>query len=237
MESWDLDATRRAIKRAYGREQLELARPCLRSLSDRQFYAQFHYQRAQQTLNRYIRVHLRSKDFVQISMGVDEPEWNRFNIVVRKLGADLTACIQSLHSLPDILASAVYYSLHLDKQFTPLPGRYVNYAFVTEGLAKFAHLRSLDTVLRSAVAGSGFKHLAALANQSKHYSIVFPALNADLKGDRKERYMLAFPEFKARRKTYPQAFVVEFLPPIHEQLSRTVVQTGHVLNELLRSAA
>jgi hypothetical protein len=236
MRTWDVDETRNAIERKFGRDQLELARPCLRSLSDRQFYARFHYQRAGRTMERYFREHLHSKGFIEISLGVDEAEWNRFNIVVRKLGADLTACVQSLHSIPDILASAVYYSLQLDKQFTPPPGRYVNHAFVSDGMAKLDPLRPLNTLLRSVVAGQGFKHLAALANQSKHYSIVFPALNVDLTGERKEQYMLAFPEFTARRKVYPQTFILDLLPPIHEHLSRCVVQTGHTLNALLGAA-
>lgn len=237
MDPWDTEATRSAIERVYGREQLELARPCLRSLSDRQFYARFHYQRAEQTLKRYVRVHLRSKDFVGISLDVDSHEWNRFNIVIRKLGSDLTACIQSLHALPDILASAVYYSLQLNTHFTPRPGRYINHAFVSECLANVLELAPIRVQLVTAVSGLGFKHLAALANQSKHYSIVFPALSADLTGKRKKQYMLAFPEFKSGRVTFPQTFVAEFLPPVHEQLSKSIVHLGHALNTVLRSAA
>ena len=237
MNPWDAEATRRAIQRVFGREQLERARPCIRSLSDRQFYARYHYQRAEQTLSRYVRAHLQSKDFISVSLGADPDEWERFNIVIRKLGADLTACIQSLHALPDVLASAVYYSLQLDKRFTPCKGRYVNHAFVTECLAQVPELASVRAELRATVHGPGFRHLAALANQSKHYSIVFPALNADLTGTRKKQYMLLFPEFKSSRASFPQALVAEFLPPVHEQLSRGVVLSGHALNEALRVAA
>lgn len=236
MNPWDADATRRAIERAYGREQLELARPCIRSLSDRQFYSQFHYQRAEQTLKRYVRVHLKSKDFISISLGADPQEWDRFNIVIRKLGADLTACIQSLHALPDVLASAVYYSLQLNNRFTPPRGRYVNHAFVMECLDKVPELAAIKAQLKEAVQVQGFKHLAALANQSKHYSIVFPALNADLTGTRKRQYMLVFPEFKSSRGSFPQALVTDFLPPLHEQLSKSVVQLGHALNTVLQCA-
>lgn len=237
MNPWDAEATRRAIQHAYGREQLELARPCIRSLADRQFYAQYHYQRAEQTLKRYVRVHLKSKDFISISLGVDSQEWNRFNVVIRKLGADLTACVQSLHALPDVLASAVYYSLQLNKHFEPPKGRYVNHAFVTECLKKIPELATVAAQLEATIQVQGFKHLAALANQSKHYSIVFPTLNADLTGTRKKQYMLAFPEFKSGRGSFPQALVTDFLPPLHEHLSKSVVQSGHALNTVLQCAA
>lgn len=237
MNPWDAEATRLAIQRVYGREQLELARPCIRSLSDRQLYSRYHYQRAEQTLKRYVRAHLKSKNFISISLGADSQELDRFNIVIRKLGADLTACIQSLHALPDVLASAVYYSLQLNNRFTPQKGRYVNHAFVVECLKKVPELATVTAQLEAAVQVQGFNHLAALANQSKHYSIVFPALNADLTGARKRQYMLVFPEFKSGRGSFPQALVTDFLPPLHEQLSKSVVQLGHALNTVLQCAA
>lgn len=237
VEPWHVDITRDSILRVFGEAQLELARPCLRSLSDRQFYARFHYQRADATLRRYVRVHLRDKSFVPIALGADEAEWNRFNLVIRKLGADLVACVQSMHSLPDILASAVYYSLQLDRNAKPPPGRYVNHRFLLDELSNRREFSEIATFLRQAVSGSKFKHLAALANQAKHYSIVFPSLNADLTGERAKPYMVAFPEFKTARATYPQVFVADLLPPVHEQLSKAVVGTGHALNNYLQRAA
>lgn len=237
MNPWDTKATRKAIQRTYGQEQLELARPCIRSLLDRQFYAPFHYQRAEKTLKRYALVHLKSKDFFSIALGAEsQEEWDRFNIVIRKLGADLIACIQSLHALPDVLACAVYYSLQLNKRFTPQHGRYVNHAFVTDCLKDMPELATLRVQLKAAIQGRGFKHVAALANQSKHYSIVFPALNADLTGTRRTPYMLTFPEFKTDRDSFPQVFVTDFLPPIQEQLSKSIVQSGHALNAVLGCA-
>ena len=237
MNPWDADETRSAIERTYGREQLRLARPCIRSLSDREFYARFHYQRAQRTLMRYVRTHLGSRDFIRISLGVDEDDWNRFNIVIRKLSADLVACIQSLHAIPDILASAVYFSLQLNTCFQPKAGRYVNHAFVTKCLQEIKGYETVQEHLKAATAGEAAKHLGALVNQAKHYSIVFPALNADLTGKRTKQYMLAFPEFKSGKKTYPQFFVNDFLPPVHAQLSRSVVSTGNALNQVLSGAA
>lgn len=236
MSPWDTEATRHAIERVHGRSQLQLARPCIRSLSDRQFYARFHFHRADQTLQRYVRTHLNSQDFFAITLGADEKEWNRFNVVIRKLGADLVACVQSLHAIPDILASAVYYSLNLNAQFQPTPGRFVNHAFVVECLKGNATLSNVRKHLRAATSGTQAKHLAALVNQSKHYSIVFPALTGDLTGKRERQYMLAFPQFTSGPKTYPQVLVAEFLPPVHEQLSKSVVLAGNALNEVLGAA-
>lgn len=237
MTSWYVEGTREAIARVFGPKQLELARPCLRSLYDRQFYARFHYQRAEATLRRYVRSHLKDKDFLPIAFAADEPEWNRFNVVIRKVGADLTACVQSLHAIPDILANAAYYALALDRTVKPEKGRYVNHAFVTDSIKTITPLTDVHRSLRSATTGQRYKQLAALANQSKHYSIVFPELSHDLTGARAEQYLLKLPAFNARGTPHSQVFVNDFLPPIHEQISRSVVATGRAIDEYLKSAS
>lgn len=237
MTTWHVEGTRKAIERVHGFSQLELAKPCLRSLHDRQIYASFHYQRAEATLRRYVKRHLADVDFLPIAVGLDVPAWNQFNLVIRKVAADLTACIQSLHSIPDILASAVYYSLALDQKIKPDHGRYVNHAFVTASLRKLSEFNAVNNALTSAAAGMAFTHLAALANQSKHYSIVFPALDVDLTGERPEKYMLLFPSFKVRNKPFPQVHVSEFMPPIYAQIFKSVLDTCHAIDRSLQSAA
>lgn len=237
MPPWDIEATRLAIARVHGQSQLDLARPCLRSLSDRQFYAAFHYQRATATLRRYVREHLDPDDPMPTIFGQDEVGWNRFNVVIRKLGADITACIQSVHALPDILASAVFYALALDRTVKPAHGKFVNHAFVTNAIASMPGLQEVYAALRSAVKGSNYEHLAALANQAKHYSIVFPALNTDLTGERAEQHMLVLPSFRARSKSYPQVLVSEFLPPVHGHVSQSILATGLALHAHLQSTA
>jgi hypothetical protein len=237
MAPWNIEATRQEIERVHGRRQLELARPCLRSLSDRQFYARFHYQRTRSTLGRYVKQHLDPDDPMPTIFGQDQKGWNRFNVVIRKLGADVTACIQSIHAVPDILASAVYFALALDRSSKPGPGKFVNHGFVMDATAGVPALKEVHAGLRAATAGKAWGHLAALANQSKHYSIVFPALNTDLTGERAEKHMPVLPSFIARGKRYPQVFVSEFLPPIYSQVSQAVQTTGHALHSCLRSAA
>jgi hypothetical protein len=226
-EPWDLETTRSLISRIHGRRQLELAAPCLRSLMDRQFYSQFHYQRAQSGLRRYVRILLDSGDPLAALFSTDEPGWRHFNVVIRKLGADITACIQSLHTLPDILASAVYYSLALDRVCKPIEGKFVNHAFVVSRvLSSSPEFKEVRTHLAAISHGSEFKRLAGLANLSKHYSIVFPALNTDLTGTRAQTHALAIPEFSARGQHFPQVLVDDFLPAIHQQISRAIVDTG-----------
>ncbi len=236
MPPWDLEVTKRAIKRLHGRDQLELVAPCMRSLSDRQFYARFHFNRARSGLARYVKT-LDPNDPLPTIFGQNDQGWQRFNVVIRKLAADITACIQSIHTLPDILASTVYYSMALNKTHAPRDGGYVNHAFVVKALASVPHCEAVRAPLREMTSSPGYKHLAALSNQSKHYSIVFPALNTDLTGERKEQHMLVLPAFRCKSGPYPQVFVSEFLPPVYEHATRSILSTGHALLARLHSAA
>ncbi|MCV2366971.1 hypothetical protein [Roseateles oligotrophus] len=169
--------------------------------------------------------------------GQDDEGWQRFNVVIRKLAADVTACVQSIHALPDILASAVYYSLALNRTYTPRDGGYVNHAFVVKALASLKGAQAVRASLTQMTMSTSYKHLAALSNQSKHYSIVFPALNTDLTGEREQQHLLVIPAFRSRTGTYPQVFMSEFLPPVYEQTNKAVLATGHALHAHLSSAA
>lgn len=236
MTPWDVRSTRRLIERSFDRAQLDLAAPSLRSLYDRDFYSRFHYQRACSTLRRYVKTHLDGTDPFPTFFGLDEPAWNRFNVVIRKVAADVTACIQSIHAVPDILASAAYFSLALDRQYKPKHG-YINHAFVKDSIKGRADLRAVYSGLCAVTRGNDYKHLAALANRSKHYSIVFPALSTDLTGKRSEQHLLVLPTFKVRSKIYPEVYLTEFLPPVHAQVSEAVVRTGHAILACLKRAA
>lgn len=235
---WDLEEARRLIAQVNGRSQLDLAAPCVRSLVDREFYARFHFQRAKACLRRYERKNLNSDHSMLALLGGDDAGWQKFNIVIRQLSADITACIQSIHSLPDILACSVYFSLALDRVAVPSGRQKVNHWFVLKTVAAMPEMEAVTRGLASVSEGDGFRHLAELANRSKHYSIVFPSLSADLTGERAERHALQIPAFTSRGAVFPQVYVGDFLPPIYEQVNRAVIATGKAtLAELQRAAA
>jgi hypothetical protein len=235
MQPWDVEETRNAIASRFGPNQLELARPCLRSLSDRQFYARLHHRNAQDVLKRYEKRNLRDRALVEVVLGGDDEEWQRFNLVVRKIGAHITAGIQSMHAIPDILASAIYYSCALDRTAAPQKGRYVNHEFVKTVLKDRAPLAEVMRLLSGVTAGERFQHLAALSNQSKHYSIVFPSINADMTGTRAQPHLISIPAFSKRTKSYPQVLASEFLAAEYARMSALIVNCGHALNSYLRA--
>ena len=130
----------------------------------------------------------------------------------------------------------MYYSLQLDRQAKPKLGKYVNHAFVNQVLRDFSQYTAIAGPLERTVEGRHYKHLAALANQAKHYSIIFPSLSEDFTGKRRRQYMLKFPAFKVGKNAYEQIFVEDILPVVHEHLSKCLVEAGHALNDFLSHA-
>lgn len=233
MGPWDLDETRQHVHRLFGDDQLELAKPCLRSVVDRQIYARIHYQDARAKIDSYVERALKDKSlFVTFC---DSEAWVEFNIVIREVGAHLTACVQSIHAVPDILAHAIYYSLGLNHHSSALKSRDVSAANVLKLLKRDSRFVPITSLLNSLVSAATFTHLSALANQAKHRSIVFPSLNEDLTGTREKRHMVIFPTFAYEESRYPQVFADDFIAAEYERSSQCVINIGIELNALLRT--
>ncbi|MFA7270062.1 MAG: hypothetical protein WC073_12005 [Sterolibacterium sp.] len=233
MGRWDIDETREHIRRLFGDDQLELAKPCLRSVVDRQTYARIHFQDARAKIDSYTQTTLQDASLFEVTFG-DSEAWVEFNIFLREVGAHLTACVQSIHAVPDILAHAIYYSLGLNQAAGALKARDICAGSVLRLLRREPQLKAITSLLESLVSAETFSHLAALTNQAKHRSIVFPSLNEDLTGTREKRHMVAFPAFVYDDNPFPQVFADDFLAVEYERSSRCVVETGIELNAVLQ---
>lgn len=233
MSRWDIDETRQHIRRLFGNDQLELAGPCFRSVVDRQTYARIHFQDAKAKIDSYTQTALQDASLFDVTFG-DSEAWGEFNIFIREVGAYLTACVQSIHAVPDILAHAIYYSLGLNRDATALKARDICASSVSKLLRREPQFNAITALLESLVSTDTFAHLAALTNQAKHRSIVFPSMNEDLTGTREKRHMVVFPAFVHDDNPYPQVFADDFLAVEYERSSRCVVNSGIELNAVLQ---
>ena len=243
MTPWDFRETHALVERAYGSEQLALVRPCLRSIVDRQNFGKYHYQESQRLIKAFQRRHLNDKMLMVALHGGREHERSRvaFEHLMIKAGAHITACIQCLHAVPDILASAVYFGSGLNLTAHPLKDRDVSIKAVVAAARANADLRRLGDLLDIIASGSQYEHLSALSNLSKHRTIIRTSLNEDWTGSRQDRYELHLTSFNKQTgggtKEYAQASVAFLLVPESERLSRHVIDVGHELNASLRRIA
>lgn len=233
MSRWDIEQTRQHVHRLFGDDQLELAKPCLGSVVDRQTYARIHYQDARTKIESYTQAALQNASLFEVTC-CDSEAWGEFNIFIREVGAHLTACVQSTHAVPDILAHAIYYSLGLNRTSGALKARNICTTRVLKLLKQESQFSPIASPLESLVSTATFAHLNALANQAKHRSIVSPSLNEDLTGTREKRHMVMFPAFVYEDSRYPQVFADDFIAAEYERSSQCVINTGIELNAVLQ---
>jgi len=236
MAPWDLTQTRTLIDELYGKAQLDIARESLNSVVDRQRYAQYHYGEIKSLLKAHLDSELaQNKSVLHVILGGDAERQNELDWCLVKVGANVIACLQSMHSLADILAHAVYYSLGCNRSPGGLSERAVALQSVQRHISGTPDCATVSLLL-SSISGEGeFKYLGALVNHSKHRSVIKAGLWADMTQPAPEPYTLKFQPFTYNGTTYERREIWPFLEKEYDRLSMIVVATGHALNDVLLS--
>jgi len=237
MTSWDVEKTRVLVAQIYGVRQVELIRPCLSSLAERQAYASYHFHEHKDILNRHIDSHLGTKHILELTLPLHTADQWRIDNALTQAAAHVTACLQSLHCLLDTLAHAVCFSTGLNIGPGALTERAIRAHSVKKALEnkpEYADvLRSFDEIGSHQI----IKHLGALVNHSKHRSVIRPVLNVDLSKPKVQKYELEFPAFTYDGKPFPATNVEQFLEQAYEVLSPKIVKCGNALNSALEKCA
>lgn len=234
MTRWHIDETRAHIECRFGRDQLNLARPCFDSLVARQAYARYHYRELKRIFKRYITHGLRGKPLMRAAWGEDQDRY-RFEVFVTKVGAHAIACVHSVHALPDLIANAICLAFGLNLGKDGLALRAISTRTVLGRLRKSPEYSALATVLVRFTDNASFRHLAALSNMAKHQSIIKPSLNEDLTGKRKDQFEVRFSSFVHGEESYPEVTVAAVIEPAYHLASQAVVDIGNEINRLLAS--
>lgn len=234
--TWHIARTRSLIEAAFGHDQLDLARPSLKSVVDRQEYARYHYQEAMRLLARFTDEYLTHKPLIAVIWSNDHNDRLAFEELMTQLGAHSIACVQSIHALSDILAHMLYFSLGLNR-VAELKEQNVNATTVTAVLKADPTHVELAHCLDHFTSGDSFNHLAALANHSKHRSIVQPRLNEDLSGLRADRHEVRFSSFTYKGTAFPEVTIKSLLESEYARCAELVVGTGEKLNHALSRIA
>ncbi|MBT9497976.1 MAG: hypothetical protein IV103_12135 [Zoogloea sp.] len=232
-----MDGTRGLIERLYGRPQLELARPCLRSVIDRRDYAHYHFHEANNLFQSFAQEQLADSSLLEAIFGPDDDTNSSFDLFIMKVGAHVLACIQSLHSITDIMAHATYYSLGMNLVGTPLREAAISSSTVLEELEKSIELNTVHRLLTALASEGGSEHLAALSNYSKHRSIIRTSLAEDWTGKKKERHQLMLGAFMYKKSSFPETSVNDFVGSEFNRIAQLIVDTGNSIHSVLQKRA
>lgn len=235
MTAWNIEEAKNLVKASYGKMQAELAYQSLSSTIDRQEYARFHYHNAKNLFDAYVGKLHSPMSFLKVSTGGGgEGEYDEFNQCIWEIGAHVTACVQSLHAMADIFAHAIYYALGYNLKPSPLSERDINLNAVKRKLEQTAKHNNLAHELASLASGDDFAYLGALANHSKHRSLIRPGLWVNLTGKKLEPYTLEFQEFTFDNTSYPRRSILPFLQSEFDRQSLRIIESGNALNSVLK---
>lgn len=235
MTPWQLPETHDLVRKRFDRKQELLVRECTRSIVDRQNFGRFHYHEVRRLAKTFERKHLSEKSLFELHASEEIRE--AFERFIIKAGAHATACVQSVHAIPDILANALYYACGLNLGSNAIPEHKVSVSTVEKALKRQPSSQALADTLSKTVEGPGWDHLSAISNMSKHRSVIRSSLSEDWTGERKNLREIQFAIFERGGKQYWSKSLEDAIGPEYDRLSMVVIECGHELNRWLREAA
>lgn len=232
MTSWQLPETHDLVRKRFDRKQELLVRECTRSIVDRQNFGRFHYHEVRRLAKSFERKHLSEKTLIELHASDEIRE--AFERFIIKAGAHATACVQSVHAIPDILANALYYACGLNLGSSAIPELKVSVSTVAKALKRQPSSQALADTLSKTVEGPGWDHLSAISNMSKHRSVIRSSLSEDWTGKRKNLREIQFAVFERGGKQYRSKSLEDAIGPEYDRLSMVVIECGQELNRWLR---
>jgi hypothetical protein len=236
IKPWDLKETYDLARARWGRDQERLVNQSARSINDRKNFASYHFREAMRLSAAFERRHLAGHTtFLEIYAEGAEKKRRAFEWYMIKAGAHALAAVQCLHALPDILAHSIYFGAGQNLQPHALPDREISLQSVATALKRDRSFAALSSKLRRVQSGTGWRHLAAVANMSKHRSVIRSALNEDWTGARHKVRELHVTSFERGPDRFPAVSLRDLLEPEFDRLSIAIVEIGNELNQRLRS--
>ncbi|WP_460159608.1 hypothetical protein [Pseudomonas sp. S3_F07] len=205
----------------------------LDSIEQRQGFASYHYHEALRIITAATSAHRDGLQMMLLIFGEDEQASRTFQSAGFQAAAHITACVQSMHTVAEMLAQSLYYAfgMNLDKKKALQPHR-VGVRTVSirlpEGVVK--------DLLNSLVGHDSFIYLSALTNHSKHRSMVRTNYSLDFTGEAASSHGLRFSAFEYDGERFSERWVRPTLESEYNRQATLVVEIGQALNAALNAS-
>jgi hypothetical protein len=202
--AWNLKELREDVESLYGKTQRELLSPSIETIVDKKFAATYHYRESE----RLIKEELKGKEsdafeITKLLIGINKEEYENFNLARMKAGANIIACLQSLHSLADVIAHAIYFALNMNNDpETAMRARKVNASSVLGKLNRVVGTDQIKGGFDSLINHNEFRYLSDIVNQSKHRSFVGTSFKVNLDSNKERSHGLEFNKFEYGEREY-----------------------------------
>ena len=230
MSKWDLKQLRATVESLYGEDQRVAISPSLDSIDQRRGFASYHYHEALRIMREATTAHQSEMQMVLLMMGADGEASQEFKWASFRAAAHITACVQSMHTIGDMLAHTLYYAfgMNLDKEKV-LEAHRIGIRQVSNRLPAGTVKDQLSTM----VEHEAFRYLSALTNHSKHRSMVQTIYSIDLTGEAALSHGLKFSGFEYDDESFTERWVIPTLESEYNRQAALVVSIGQALNAAL----
>ena len=235
---WSIKELEDNIAKLFGDEQVKLVSPSLQSIFENQDFARYHYTE----VNRLIKEHMDGKsagdDYISLVLTNDNETRNSEYYFGISYKANIMALVKSLHSITDLLAHTIYYSLGLNlAKKTKIKPRNLNLYQVKEKLNHCSDSKGLISELMNLTNHENYRYLNALVNHSKHRSNITSKLTYALKESGADIYKLSFHSFKYDGDNYDHEPVDSYIKNEFDRQSELIIKIGNKINKLVASCS
>lgn len=228
--AWNIEQLREDVTFLFGDEQRRFLSPSLNSIVHRQIYARFHFQESKRILGEVLEGRDQETVLSDLIFGADPDAYYEF--ASRRLHAEahIVALLQSLHSLSDILAHAIYFALGLNlDEASRLPPKGV----YPRRVLRLAPPGVMHDRLHALIEHENYRYLADIVNHSKHRSVVQTPYSVNATGCDTMPHGLKLDTFVYDDRAYPARWAHPFLESEYNRQSALITGIGESLNTLV----
>ena len=230
MAIWDLKQLRASVERLYGRSQRIAISPSLDSIDQRRGFASYHYHEALRVMREATSAHEGDMQMMLLILGADEEASQEFRWASFQAAAHITACVQSMHTVADMLAHTLYYAFGMNlNPETTLDAHRIGIGPVSQLLP----VGEVKDQLNALVKHDSFVYLSAITNHSKHRSMVKTTYSLDLTGEAATSHGLKFSGFEYGGKPFAERWVRPTLESEYNRQEVLIVSIGQAINAAL----
>lgn len=221
MSTWDLKDLEHSVLLKYGKPQSLKVAECLQSVLTRLNHAVFHIKEFEVFEDEVTG----GRDTLELITEIFQIHETRISDITLKAGAHALAAVQALHSIADIMGTAIVFSM-TDK--TSWSGYWAD---AKKSLPSGAS--SIEKLMNELDGHADYVHLRELVNHSKHTNVVRARFMADMTGSGKNRY--EFMPFERKSTSYAARAVRDFLISEFDRQGRLIFLIGIELNSVAES--
>lgn len=200
----DIIKIKKKVKEKHGDTAHQHFSTCLNSLFERLEFARYHFYEAKYAITSYQDDSITDDQIFDLVLSKDAENQDQYEYDRLRARANITAFIQSLHSVSDILSHVIYYGLNLNnaksKEHIISLKNIMNW---TQG----SHQELYD-LLAILTNHDDYQYLEALNNHSKHRSIISTGIIFSLTGKPHE---VKLPSFSHKHEHYEERLAYPIL--------------------------